>query len=147
VKRRWVIYFSVTMLASIAGSALLAPVPVGAVAKEIVVLQARVDQLIQGQQTMQISIIQDDAVRQTLIHQSLESVRQLSTATSALQETIENMQANSGARLDSASTQLQGVSEGIQEMLARIGELNQQLTDVQNTAQEIAAKPVVRSRR
>jgi tol-pal system protein YbgF len=50
------------------------------------------------------------------------------------------MQANSGARLDTMSTQIQGISDNLQETLARMGKLNQQLTDAQNAIQGIDAK-------
>jgi tol-pal system protein YbgF len=50
------------------------------------------------------------------------------------------MQATSGARLDTMSTQIQGISDNLQETLARMGKLNQQLTDAQNAIQGIDAK-------
>jgi tol-pal system protein YbgF len=58
----------------------------------------------------------------------------------ALQKTVQDMQANSGARLDTMSTQIQGISDNLQETLARMGKLNQQLTDAQNAIQGIDAK-------
>src|SRR5271167_1339171 len=111
VRTRWVIYTGAAMLAGAIGGALLAPAPVGAVAREIVELQSSVNQLIQGQQTMQTALTQSDAV----------------------EKTMQDTQASSGARLDTMSTQVQGVSDNLQEMLARLGKLNQQLTDAQNT--------------
>jgi len=57
-----------------------------------------------------------------------------------LQKTVQDMQATSGARLDSMSTQVQGVSDNLQEALARMGKLNQQLTDAQNAIQAVDAK-------
>ena len=146
MRTRWVIYLSVAMLAGFAGCVLLTPAPVGAVAKEIIELQQSVNQLIQGQQTMQTSITHDNAVRQTLINQSLDSIRQLSTAMGPLQKTVQDMEANSSARLDTMSTQVQGASENLQEMLARMGKLNQQLTDVQNAIQQIVIKTAGRRR-
>ena len=128
------------MLAGAIGGALLAPAPVGAVAREIVELQTSVNQLIQGQQAMQTAMTQNDAVEKTLIEQSLDSVNKLSGTMGTLQKTVQDTQANSGARLDSMSTQVQGVSDNLQEMLARMGKLNQQLTDAQNAIQGIDAK-------
>jgi tol-pal system protein YbgF len=57
-----------------------------------------------------------------------------------LQKTVQDMQASSGARLDTMSTQIQGISDNLQETLARMGKLNQQLTDAQNAIQGIDAK-------
>jgi small-conductance mechanosensitive channel len=134
------------MLAGFAGSVLLAPAPVEAVAKEIVELQQSVNQLIQGQQTMQTSITHDNAVQQTLINQSLGSIGQLSAAMGPLQKTVQDMEANSSARLDTMSTQIQGASDNLLETLARMGKLNQQVTDAQNAIQGIVIKTAGRKR-
>ena len=140
MQKRWVVYLGVAMLAGTMGGALLGPAPVGAVAREIVELQQSINQLIQGQQAIQTAITQNQAVEKTLIEQSLDSVNKLSTTMGGLQKNVEDMQATSGARLDTMSTQVQGVSDNLQELLARMGKLNQQLTDTQNAIQSIDAK-------
>jgi tol-pal system protein YbgF len=140
MQKRWVIFLGVAMLAGAMGGALLGPAPVGAVAREIVELQQSVNQLIQGQQTIQTTLTQNQAVEKTLIEQSLDSVNKLSTTMASLQKSVEDMQATSGARLDTMSTQVQGVSDNLQELMARVGKLNQQLTDAQNAIQGIDAK-------
>jgi tol-pal system protein YbgF len=50
------------------------------------------------------------------------------------------VQANSGARLDTMSTQVQGLSDNLEEIKSRLGKLNQQLVDVQNTIQSLDSK-------
>jgi len=140
MQKRWIIYFGVAMLGGAVGGALLGPAPVGAVAREIVELQQSVNQVIQSQQTLQTAITQNEAVEKTLIEQSLDSVNKLSGTMGSLQKTVQDMQATSGARLDSMSTQVQGVSDNLHELLARMGKLNQQLTDAQNAIQSIDAK-------
>ncbi len=142
MQKRWVIYLGVAMLAGAMGGArsagglrrLVAP------AREIVELQQSINQLIQGQQAIQTALTQNQAVEKTLIEQSLDSVNKLSTTMGGLQKNVEDMQATSGARLDTMSTQVQGVSDNLQELLARMGKLNQQLTDAQNAIQSIDAK-------
>jgi tol-pal system protein YbgF len=140
MQKRSVIYVGVAMLAGAMGGALLGPAPLGAVAREIVELQTSVNQLIQGQQSIQTALTQNQAVEKTLIEQSLDSVNKLSTTMGSLQKNVEDMQATSGARLDTMSTQVQGVSDNLQELMARVGKLNQQLTDAQNAIQGIDAK-------
>jgi tol-pal system protein YbgF len=140
MQKRWVIYLGVSMLAGAMGGALLGPAPVGAVAREIVELQESVNQVLTGQQALQTQITQNEAVQKTLIEQSLDSVNKLSGTMGNLQKNVEDLQATSGARLDSMSTQVQGVSDNLQELLARMGKLNQQLTDTQNAIQSIDAK-------
>src|ERR1700693_745030 len=140
MRKQWVIYLGIAMLAGAIGGGLLAPAPVGAGAREIVELQQSVNQLIQGQQALQTQLTQNEAVEKTLIEQSLDSVNRLSGTMNSLQKSVQDLQANSGARLDSMSTQVQGVSDNLQELLARMGKLNQQLTDIQNSIQSIDAK-------
>ena len=140
MRTRWIVYVGSAMLAGAIGGAILSPAPVGAVAREIVELQTSVNQLIQGQQAMQTAMTQNDAVEKTLIEQSLDAVNKLNGTLGTMQKTVQDTQANSGARLDTMSTQVQGVSDNLQEMLARLGKLNQQLTDAQNAIQGIDAK-------
>jgi tol-pal system protein YbgF len=58
----------------------------------------------------------------------------------ALQKSVQDVQANSGARLDTMSTQVQGLSDNLEEIKSRLGKLNQQLVDLQNTVQSLDAK-------
>jgi tol-pal system protein YbgF len=140
MSKRWVVYLATAMLAGALGGTLLGPAPVGAVAREIVELQQSINQLIQGQKDMQTTLAQNAAVDKTLMEQSMDTVNKLTGTMMALQKTVQDMQANSGARLDTMSTQIQGISDNLQETLARMGKLNQQLTDAQNAIQGIDAK-------
>ena len=128
------------MLAGALGGALLGPAPAGAVAREIIELQTGVTQLIQGQQTMQTAITQNAAVQRTLIEQSLDSVNKLSTTMAAVQKNTQDFSAASGARLDTMGTQVQGLSDNVADLQARLGKLDQKLTDIQNTLQNVDSK-------
>lgn len=140
MRNKWVVHLAIAMVAGAAGGALLAPAPVGAVAREIVELQQGVQQLIQEQKDIQTAVAKESAVQKTLIELSLNSVNKLDGAMGAVQKTVEEMHANSGARLDTMSTQVQSMSDALQEMQARMGKLNQQLTDTQNSIQSIDGK-------
>jgi chromosome segregation ATPase len=140
MRTQWVVCFMATMLAIAAGAALLSPAPAGAVAREIVQLQQDVQQLIQGQKSLQTVIAQQSAVQKTLIELSLDSVSKLSGTMGTVETTVKDMRANSGARLDTMSTQIQAISDSLQEVQARMGKLNQQLTDAQSSIQSIDAK-------
>ena len=140
MRKRWIVYLAAAMLGGALGGALLGPAPAGAVAREIVELQQSVNQLIQGQKDIQTLLAQNAAVDKTLMEQSMDSVNKLTGTMMGLQKTVQDMQANSGARLDTMSTQIQGISDNLQETLARMGKLNQQLTDAQNAIQGIDAK-------
>ena len=128
------------MLAGALGGTLFGPAPAGAVAREIIELQTGVTQLIQGQQSMQTEITQNAAVQRTLIEQSLESVNKLNTSMAAVQKTTQDFSAASGARLDTMGTQVQGLSDNVADLQARLGKLDQKLTDIQNTLQNVDSK-------
>ncbi len=140
MRKRPMAYVAAAMLAGALGGALLGPAPVGAVAREIVELQQSVNQLIQGQKDLQTAMAQNAAVDKTLMEQSMDTVNKMTGTMMALQKTVQDMQASSGARLDTMSTQIQGISDNLQETLARMGKLNQQLADAQNAIQGIDAK-------
>jgi tol-pal system protein YbgF len=137
---RWVLFFSAAMLAGVLGGSMFGPAPAGAVAREIIELQTGVTQLLQGQQNMQTEITQNAAVQRTLIEQSLDSVNKLSSSMSAVQKTTQDFSAASGARLDTMGTQVQGLSDNVADLQARLGKLDQKLTDIQNTLQNVDSK-------
>jgi tol-pal system protein YbgF len=137
---RWILFFGAAMLAGALGGTLFGPAPAGAVAREIIELQTGVNQLIQGQQNMQTGITQNAAVQRTLIEQSLEAVNKLNTSMSAVQKTTQDFSAASGARLDTMGTQVQGLSDNVADLQARVGKLDQKLTDIQNTLQNVDSK-------
>ena len=137
---RYILFFGAAMLAGALGGALLGPAPAGAVAREIIELQTGINQLIQGQQSMQTEITQNAAVQRTLVEQSLESVNKLNTGMSAVQKTTQDFSAASGARLDTMGTQVQGLSDNVADLQARLGKLDQKLTDIHNTLQNVDSK-------
>lgn len=137
---RWVLFFGAAMLAGALGGTLLGPAPAGAVAREIIDLQNSVNQLVQGQQNMQNEITQNAAVQRTLIEQSLDAVNKLNGSMSAVQKTTQDFSAASGARLDTMGTQVQGLSDNVADLQARLGKLDQKLTDMQNTLQNVDSK-------
>jgi tol-pal system protein YbgF len=127
------------MVGAICGS-LLGPRPVNAVSREIVELQRDVTSLLQGQKDLGTQITQDHTVMRTLIEQSNDTVGKLNGTMSGLQKSVQDVQANSGARLDTMSTQVQGLSDNLEEIKSRLGKLNQQLVDLQNTVQSLDGK-------
>jgi tol-pal system protein YbgF len=134
------LFFGAAMLAGALGGSLFGPAPAGAVAREIIELQSGVTQLLQGQQNMQTEITQNAAVQRTLVEQSLDSVNKLSASMSAVQKTTQDFSAASGARLDTMGTQVQGLSDNVADLQARLGKLDQKLTDIQNTLQNVDSK-------
>lgn len=137
---RTVLLFAAAMFAGAIGGSLLGPRPAEAVAREIIDLQRDVTTLLQGQKDLSTQILQDDTVIKTLLGQSSDNVTKLNNSMSAIQKSVQDTQANSGARLDTMSTQLQGLSDNLEEIKSRMGKLNQQLVDLQSAVQSIDAK-------
>jgi tol-pal system protein YbgF len=127
------------LIGAICGS-LIGPRPAAAVAREIIELQRDVTSLLQGQKDIATQVTQDHTVMRTLIEQSNDTVGKLNGTMSGLQKSVQDVQANSGARLDTMSTQVQGLSDNLEEIKSRLGKLNQQLVDLQNTVQSLDAK-------
>src|SRR5213080_3828444 len=127
------------VVGAICGS-LVGPRPAAAVAREIIELQRDVTSLLQGQKDIATQVTQDHTVMRTLIEQSNDTVGKLNGTMSGLQKSVQDVQANSGARLDTMSTQVQGLSDNLEEIKSRLGKLNQQLVDLQNTVQSLDAK-------
>jgi len=137
---RNIAYFGGAMLASALAGSLIGPRPALAVAREIIELQRDVTSLLQGQKDLSTQMTQDHTVQKTLIEQSGDTVRQLNSTMSGLQKSVQDVQANSGARLDTMSTQVQGLSDNLEEIKSRLGKVNQQLVDLQNSVQNIDAR-------
>lgn len=137
---RNVAMFGAAMLAGLLIGSLMGPSPVQAVAREIIELQRDVTSLLQGQKDLSTQLTQDHTVMRTLVEQSSDNVGKLSASMSGLQKSVQDVQANGGARLDTMSTQVQGVSDNLEEIKSRLGKLNQQLVDLQNTVQSLDAK-------
>ena len=140
MRTRTLTLFGAAMLAGALAGSLLGPSPAQAVAREIIELQRDVTTLLQGQKDLATSVTQDHTVLKTLLEQSNDNVGKLNTTMGSLQKSVQDVQANSGARLDTMSTQVQGLSDNLEEIKSRLGKLNQQLTDIQNSVQSLDAK-------
>src|SRR3979490_221089 len=137
---RHIAIFSAAVLAGALAGSLVGPRPAEAVARELIELQRDVTSLLQGQKDLSTQMTQDHTVMKTLVEQSGDTVGKLNGTMSALQKSMQDVPANSGARLDTMSTQVQGLSDNLEEIKSRLGKLNQQLVDLQNTVQSVAAK-------
>ncbi len=137
---RHIAIFSAAVLAGALAGSLVGPRPAEAVARELIELQRDVTSLLQGQKDLSTQVTQDHTIMKTLVEQSNENVNKLGATMGSLQKSVQDVQANSGARLDTMSTQVQGLSDNLEEIKSRLGKLNQQLVDLQNSVQNIDAK-------
>jgi tol-pal system protein YbgF len=137
---KWVVLTVVAVFLGAAGGSMLTPQPAGAVNKDMVQLEEQVSQLLQGQQDIHSAIDANSASIKTLVQQQVDSVNHLATQMSSLQSALQEVQANSGSKIDTITQQTQGLSDNLQDVQARVGKLAQQLTDMQNLLQSIDSK-------
>jgi tol-pal system protein YbgF len=140
LRTRWFVLALAAIFFGALAGILIAPQPTVAVSREMIELQEQVTQILQTQQTLRSAIDTNHAELRTLVQQSLDSVNKLSGEMDAVQKSMQEVQANTGARMDAMTQQSQGVSDNVQDIQARVGKLSQQLTDTQNLLQSIDAK-------
>jgi tol-pal system protein YbgF len=140
MRTRWVVLAFAAILLGAVGGAMLAPQPASAVSRDMIELQQQVAQILQGQQDMRSAMDSNNATIKTLVQQSVDSVNKLSAEMNSVQKTMQEVQANTGARIDTMAQQTQGLSDNLQDVQARVGKLSQQLTDAQNLLQSIDGK-------
>jgi len=139
-KRQMVFIFAGAMIAGAIGGGLLSPTAVSAAAKEIIELLDRTDKIQQTQKDTTTALTTNFAVLKTLIEQQSDSNNKLSTALAGVQKSVQDMQANSGAQLDSTSSQVSGVRDNLGDMQQRLSKLSAQLADIQSSLQSLDAK-------
>lgn len=140
MRTRWIALVFAAILSGALGGALLAPQPAGAVSKEMIELQQQVSQILQGQQDLRSTVDGNNAALRTLVQQSLDSVNRLNSEMGAVQKSVQEVQANTGSRIDTMTQQTQGLSDNLQDVQARVAKLSQQLNDMQGLLQSIDAK-------
>ena len=130
----------IALAAGFAFGVMYSPSPAVAENRDMIRLQQDMSRLIDSQNNLQTSVEQKHAVLKTLLEQSLDSVNKLNTSMGALGQTVQQVQANTGSRLDAMGTQLQAMVDNIDELKSRLGKINQQMADTQSTLQSIDAK-------
>lgn len=140
MRARTVVLFLAVLLAGAIGGAMLTPPTADAVSREIIQIQQTVNQILQNQQDLKTDIDTKSAQMSTLVQQSLDASNHLSQTMGALQKTLQDASANTGANNNSLTQQMNSVSDNMQDMQGRVGKLAQQMIDIQNTLQQISAR-------
>lgn len=140
MRTQWVVLGLTALVAAGVAGSMLTPTPAVAESKEMIRMEQQVSQILQNQADLRSAIDTNYATMRTLVQQSLDATNQLNGQMQTLQKAVQEVQANSGSRIDSMSQQQQGLSDNVQDIQARFAKLSQQLTDVQNLLQSIDAK-------
>jgi len=139
-KRQIVLTLMAAMAAGAFGGLVFSPTTVSAAAKEIIELLSRTDEIKQTQKETTSSLDSKFAILKTLIEQQSDSNAKLGISLAALQKSVQDMQANSGAQLNSTATQVSSITDNLSDMQQRLSKQNSQLADIQSTLQGLDAK-------
>ena len=111
--------------------------PVYGVSKEMLQMMQQLDTLQQMVQNMQKTVDTQTAVMRTLIEQANDNVSSLKVTVAELRKATEQNLASSNARFDSMISQIQALSESLEEAKARLAKLSDQVAQTQNIIQTL----------
>jgi TolA-binding protein len=109
-----------------------------AVSKETLLMMQQLDALQQAVQNLQKTVDTQTAVLKTLVEQASDNVNKIKSNMDDLRDATQKNLATSNARLDSMTTQIQALSESLDEAKSRIGKLGEQLAQTQNIIQTLS---------
>ena len=114
--------------------------PVLGVSKETLQMMQQLDALQQAVQNLQKTVDTQGAVLKTLVEQANDNVNSMKTIVSDLRGSMQQNLASSSAHLDAMTTQIQALSESLDEAKARISKLNEQMAQMQNILTTLPAQ-------
>jgi len=114
--------------------------PAWSVSKEMVQLQASVDDLKAQMTQMSQSFNERMVVMKNLIDQNTDTMNKVGTAINNLQGLIQKQQGDSATHGDQLSGQIQALNDSIDELKARLAKVSKQLEDMQSAQQSLAAQ-------
>jgi tol-pal system protein YbgF len=115
--------------------------PVYGVSREIIRIMQQLDTLQQSVQNMQKTVDTQTAVLRTLVEQVNDNVSSMKVAMAELQKSTGKNLAETDARFDSMTSQIQALSESLDETKARLAKLSDQVAKTQNIIQTLNAPP------
>ncbi|MBI3280618.1 MAG: outer membrane protein assembly factor BamD [Acidobacteria bacterium] len=120
--------------------------------KEVMALQRDVADLQEQVRTLQRTLDEKTTALQVLVQQTLESSNRANTSATVIERAInerlgeqaKNLNApvaNLSAKVEQMSTDFQAVREGIADLTARMGKMQQQIVDLANTVKVMQSPP------
>jgi tol-pal system protein YbgF len=113
--------------------------PAWGVSKEMIQLQTQVQQLQEQMTAMQRSFDERMGVMKNLVEQDADAANKIAAALTSLQTTLQKQQADSGAKVDQVSGQIQALNDTMDELKVRLAKVTKQLEDMQAAQQSLAA--------
>jgi tol-pal system protein YbgF len=115
--------------------------PAFGVNKEELQMMQQLDALQTAVQNLQKTVDTQTAVLRTLVEQANDNVNTMKATVTDLHGSVQQNLASSGARFDSMTSQMQALSESLEEAKARLSKLGEQIAQLQNTVTNIPANP------
>ncbi len=115
--------------------------PAFGVSKDTLLILRQLDALQQTVQNLQKTVDTQTAVLRTLIEQANDNVNSMKATVAELRRSTEQNLASNNARFDSMTTQIQALSESLEEAKSRLAKLSDQLAQTQNIIQTINNPP------
>jgi tol-pal system protein YbgF len=113
--------------------------PAFGVSKETVQMMQQLDQLQQAVQNLQKTVDTQAAVLKTLIEQANDKVNTMKVTVDDLKGPLQQNLASTNARFDALTSQLQALSESLDEAKSRLSKLSDQMAQTQNILQTLPA--------
>ena len=106
--------------------------PAFSVSKETLQMMQQLDALQQAVQNLQKTVDTQTAVLKTLVEQSNDNVNSMKAVVTDLRGSMQQNLASTNARFDTMATQMQALSESLDEAKARLSKLGEQMAQMQN---------------
>lgn len=113
--------------------------PALAVNKEELQMMQQLDALQTSVQNLQKTVDTQTAVLRTLVEQANDNVNTMKGTVTDLHTSVQQNLASSGARFDNMTSQMQALSESLEEAKARLSKLSEQMAQLQNSMTTIPA--------
>jgi tol-pal system protein YbgF len=131
-----------TLLALLALAFLGAQVqPIYGVSKETVEILERLDALQTSVQNLQKTVDTQTAVLKTLVEQANDNVNSMKAVVNDLRGPMQQSLASTGAHFDTMTTQIQALSDSLDETKARLSKLSDQMAQMQRILETPPAQP------
>jgi len=114
--------------------------PVFGVSKETLQMMQQLDALQQAIQNLQKTVDTQTAVLKTLVEQANDNVNSMKAVVTDLRGSMQQNLASSTAKFDSMTTQMQALSESLDEAKARLSKLSEQMAQMQNILTTLPAQ-------
>jgi len=122
----------------LAAGFVFATLPAYGVSKETLQMMQQLDALQQAVQNLQKTVDTQTAVLKTLVEQASDNVNSMKVNIQEMRKSTEASLAPSNARFDSMTSQIQALSESLEETKARLAKLSEQLAQTQNIIQTLS---------